>query len=246
MANCEFLTTNIYTTSADQIESSSKNRVLGVGGIISAILFFVTPLAGLFSIAITFFVALSAGKHSTSLLRSGAEGEELVLRTLRNLPDNFYLFNQVHVPNSLSRKGFNEIDIALFGGKSVFIVEVKNHKGHIVGAENDDQWIVHKVGMRGTRYSKTMYNPIKQVKNQSYALQKHLRSKNLHCHIVPIVVLANPNCSFEIFTSTEIVHFVKVEQLTQFIITNDTASPNSTAVPLLTEIISLKKAGAAQ
>ena len=156
------------------------------------------------------------------------------------IPDQYSLFNQVIVPNHRAKRGFNEIDVIICGTNNIFIVEAKNHKGHITGHENDYQWDIYRVGRRGTPYTKKMYNPLKQVANQSYALKRHLESKGLFTSIIPIVVFTNPECSFEISSSERLAYILQVEDLIEYVLDYDSNHINHGMELVLSELINLK------
>lgn len=48
----------------------------------------------------------------------------------------------------------------------VFIIEVKNYKGELVGNGDDYEWKKYKTTGAGNTYEKTVKNPIRQVKRQ--------------------------------------------------------------------------------
>lgn len=120
---------------------------------------------------------------------AGTKGEEIALAILSQLPDYYYIFNDLKVPNSNSGKGFTAIDYVVVGKSGIYVVEVKNINGRIVGGENDSNWTVHKVGRKGGAYSSSIRNPIKQVKGQVYALKQHLNAKGNNCWIQGVLLL---------------------------------------------------------
>lgn len=125
---------------------------------------------------------------------SGMEGEEAVLGALMALPNDYYLFNQVLVPNPRSRTGFTEIDAIVVGPTGVFVVETKNNRGVIHGAgEREASWPVEKVGRGGTPYWSRMRNPVRQAKGQAVVLGRWLREQGISVWVQPVVVLAHPD-----------------------------------------------------
>lgn len=58
----------------------------------------------------------------------------------------------------------------------VFIIEVKNYKGLLVGGEQDYTWKKYKDNGYGNTFEKEVKNPIRQVKSQVYILAKYLES----------------------------------------------------------------------
>ena len=57
----------------------------------------------------------------------------------------------------------------------VFIIEVKNYTGYIVGNEDDFEWQKFKTTDAGNTYEKTVKNPIPQVKRQVDILARYLK-----------------------------------------------------------------------
>ena len=69
-----------------------------------------------------------------------------------------------------------ELDNLVVNQNGVFIIEVKNYKGRLVGGEDDFEWDKYSVSGGGNTYVKKVKNPIKQVKRQEYLLAKCLES----------------------------------------------------------------------
>ena len=67
-----------------------------------------------------------------------------------------------------------ELDNVIVNKFGVFIIEVKNYKGRLVGNEEDYEWVKYHRTDAGNTYSKKVRNPIKQVKRQIYVCAKFL------------------------------------------------------------------------
>ena len=67
-----------------------------------------------------------------------------------------------------------EMDCVVVNKYGVFIIEVKNYSGCIVGGEEDYEWLKYKTSRGGNTYEKTVKNPIKQVKRQVWILARYL------------------------------------------------------------------------
>ena len=89
------------------------------------------------------------------------------------LRDDDFLFSGVEISVGGRR---TELDNVIVNKYGVFIIEVKNYIGHIVGNEDDYEWKKVKVTDSGYIYEKTVKNPIKQVKRQIYLLSEYLNS----------------------------------------------------------------------
>ncbi|MBN2569973.1 MAG: NERD domain-containing protein [Deltaproteobacteria bacterium] len=135
----------------------------------------------------------------TIIAEAGAEGEESALTVLSELDDSYTIFNQVRIPCTKSKTGYREADFVVCGPSGIFIVEVKNNKGIIVGTEADPKWKVRKVGGRGTPYSDYMRNPIKQVRSQIFPLKEYLASRSIDdTWINGAVLFTNPESALKL------------------------------------------------
>lgn len=104
--------------------------------------------------------------------RVGRYGETIASNVIRQvLREDDYLFTNV----SISYEGKpTELDDVVVNKYGVFIIEVKNYTGFIVGGEDDYEWQKYKKTDAGNTYEKTVKNPIKQVKRQIYILAHYL------------------------------------------------------------------------
>lgn len=128
-------------------------------------------------------------------LTPGIAGEDLALAVSAKLPDHYHVFNNLRVAHD--GQG-SELDLVIVGEKGVFVVEVKNHNGTIIGHEKDKEWTQHKVGRGGGRYSKQMYNPIKQVGTQVFRLAKNLNERKIPAWVQGVVFFTNPKADVKV------------------------------------------------
>lgn len=104
--------------------------------------------------------------------RFGNKGEEQAQQAIESvLRDGDYYFRNISITYDNRPAEFDNIIVNKYG---VFIIEVKNHVGYIVGTEDDAEWKKYKTTDAGNTYFKTERNPIKQVKRQIYILAKYL------------------------------------------------------------------------
>lgn len=103
--------------------------------------------------------------------------------------------NDIHLNNIiLSTNGKEiEIDNIIINENGIFIIEVKNYKGKLYGDVDDYKWIKRKISPGGEVFKKEVYNPIKQVKTQTYHLSQYLKNNNIWIWIEPYVYFANDN-----------------------------------------------------
>lgn len=104
--------------------------------------------------------------------RAGRRGETAATNAIKSvLHDGDQLFTNVEI--SFEDK-LTELDNVIVNSFGVFIIEVKNYSGTLVGNEGDYEWLKYKTTHAGNTYEKAVKNPIKQVKRQVYILSKYL------------------------------------------------------------------------
>lgn len=108
----------------------------------------------------------------------GKRGEQRVFSILKQLPDEYYVCNDIVI----QRNGYSvQIDHVVISPYGIFVIETKNYTGWIYGNDNSDQWTKNVYG-----YKYHFGNPLKQ----NYAHVKALA--NLFCmsvnDFIPIVV----------------------------------------------------------
>lgn len=85
-----------------------------------------------------------------------------------------------------------ELDNVIISKRGVFIIEVKNYRGELMGDEEDYDWQKRKE-TQGNVYVKTVHNPIKQVKRQVYILAKYLQYYGIDVWVEGYVYFLNGN-----------------------------------------------------
>ncbi len=108
----------------------------------------------------------------------------------RVLKDDDILLTNVKISFEGSR---SEIDNLIINSHGVFIIEVKNYVGELVGGLDDYEWKKYKTTPGGDIYLKTVKNPIKQVKRQIYILSHILRQHKLDIWVDGYVILLERN-----------------------------------------------------
>lgn len=104
--------------------------------------------------------------------RAGRQGEEIAADIIRRvMRDDDYLFTNVEIEFD---DRLAELDAVVVNKFGVFIFEVKNYSGTLLGGEDDFEWEKYKTTDAGNVYTKTVKNPIKQVKRQVYLLANYL------------------------------------------------------------------------
>lgn len=118
-------------------------------------------------------------------LSFGLCGEERVSHALNSLPTEYTVYNNVPIEKDGRRSEIGSLVVSKYG---IFLGEVKNYKGRIIGNENDGMWTQIKKSSSGEHYENSVKNPVKQAKFQSYLLSSILKEKGLNCYINPYVV----------------------------------------------------------
>lgn len=88
---------------------------------------------------------------------------------------------------------YTELDVVVVNTCGVFIFEVKNYSGYIVGGEDDYEWRKYKTTYAGNTYEKSVKNPIKQVRRQIYLLAHYLDYYGLRVWIKGYAILLQGN-----------------------------------------------------
>lgn len=102
----------------------------------------------------------------------GRRGEEFASNVIRKvLRDGDCLFTNVEISFEDKRTELDNVVVNKYG---VFIIEVKNYNGRLVGSEDDYEWQKYHTTDASNTYVKTVKNPIKQVKRQIYILARFL------------------------------------------------------------------------
>lgn len=129
------------------------------------------------------------------LKKIGLKGEKRTTQIFERLSDSYTVFSnlKINIDNNISN-----IDHVVIGPNGFFIIKTKNLNGKIIGTYDDKYLTQHKIGQKGGHYSKTFYNPIKQVNTHIYRLSSLLRSFNLNERIQGLVYFSNPDCKVSV------------------------------------------------
>ena len=123
--------------------------------------------------------------------RVGVRGEILASKIIQSvLQYGDHLLTNVRVEFEGKEAELDNVVVNQYG---VFIIEVKNYVGQIVGDEDDYEWIKYKMTDAGNVYEKTVKNPIKQVKRQIYILARYLEESELRVWIRGYAILLQGN-----------------------------------------------------
>ena len=105
---------------------------------------------------------------------AGRRGERQAAELLsEEMRDGDVLLSNVKIRTDGRR---TELDHVIVNRYGVFIIEVKNYKGRLYGAEDDYYWEKDKEDPYGITHHSQEKNPIRQVNRQVYLLARHLDS----------------------------------------------------------------------
>tara|TARA_Y100000310_G_scaffold317318_1_gene370080 strand:+ start:436 stop:1140 length:705 start_codon:yes stop_codon:yes gene_type:complete len=188
-----------------------------------SIIFFVIGIVGIlisflisnFTLAFIFIISLSIGGFFLKFYfnyQGGLEGEQTTINALQNLPDSYFLINDVNLPN-----GYGNIDHIVLGPNGIFAVETKNFEGEISCEE--DNWYQYKDHWK-TDEEFEIKSPSKQIKRNALNLKHYIDSKNifsksLRLWVEGIVVFSHDNVILRCNNPT--VPVLKVDQLCSYI-----------------------------
>ena len=176
---------------------------------------FVSYLITNFTLVFFFIISLSVGGIFLKFYlnySSGLQGEQITIEALQNLPDSYYLINDVNLPN-----GYGNIDHVVLGSNGIFIIETKNFEGEIRCEGNN--WYQYKPEWKIPEEHE-IKSPSKQVKGNALKLKQYIESKNifgksLRLWVEGIVVFTHDNVILHCDNPT--VPVFKVNQLCHYV-----------------------------
>lgn len=123
--------------------------------------------------------------------QAGRRGEIFARQVIQEiLRDNDILLNNVKLYADNKQA---EADNIIINSRGIFIFEVKNLRGTLLGDEDTYDWLQIKDAGYGNAYQKTVKNPIKQVKRQIYILSKLLKDNDINIWIEGYVFFVQGN-----------------------------------------------------
>ena len=123
--------------------------------------------------------------------RAGRHGEEIAAKMIsRVLREGDHLLTNIEITYDGKQAEMDCIVVNKFG---VFIFEVKNYSGQLMGEEDDYEWQKIKITDSGNIYSKQVKNPIRQLKRQVYLLAHYFRFHRIKVWVEGYVILLHQN-----------------------------------------------------
>ena len=141
-------------------------------------------------IVITSLIIKSIDFDRIEIKQAGNKGERIAKSIIKDIlfENDYYLYNvKIQYKN---RK--TELDNLIINEYGIFIIEVKNLNGKLVGGENDYEWTKYKQSYDDT-FVKKVKNPIKQVKREASILGNLLKEKGIYTWVNGYVYFVNNN-----------------------------------------------------
>ncbi len=171
-------------------KSSKYNSILIIGAVFS--------LIGLIGFIVTFLSLLVLiigagliyyGYNNGKSWNKGIKGEYIVAEYLNQLPEDYFVFNDVKFPGS-----YGNLDHVVVGPTGIYVIETKNYKGFFLVKGNE---LFYK---NGNRVKKAKGQPGRQVMANSMSLKKFLEDNGVNMDgvwISSIVTLIDNNFKIE-------------------------------------------------
>ncbi|MBP5664841.1 MAG: NERD domain-containing protein [Clostridia bacterium] len=124
--------------------------------------------------------------------RAGTRGEVIASNFIaRALDEDDWLFKNVEIIYDGRETELDDVVVNRYG---VFIIEVKNLTGEIVGNEDDAEWMKYKTTKRGVTYEKSVPNPLRQVNREIFLLKSYLEEQGVNVWVEGYVFFVQGNC----------------------------------------------------
>lgn len=157
-------------------------------------MYFIIFAAIIFLFFIIVIVVVRIGNKSfieSSQKQAGRRGELFARQVIQEiLRDDDILLNNVKLYADNKQA---EADNIIINSRGIFIFEVKNLRGTLLGDEDTYDWLQIKDAGYGNAYQKRVKNPIKQVKRQIYILSKLLKDNDTNIWIEGYVFFVQGN-----------------------------------------------------
>ena len=141
------------------------------------------------------FIIVFSNNDKTFQKEAGCRGEKLATNIIKSvLKEGDYLYTNVSISYNGKKTELDNVVVNKYG---VFIFEVKNYNGKLIGEEDDYTWKKYKDDGYGNIFVKEVKNPIKQVKRQIYILARYLNNFNVWVEGYAIILYAKGNIKSE-------------------------------------------------
>lgn len=145
----------------------------------------------LVSLAVTFFSRSEPRVFESPKERAGRRGEAVAFYFIQDaLLEGDEILRNIEIN---IEEGRTELDCVVINNRGVFIIEVKNLSGQLVGDENDRDWMQYKYSSGGNLYQKIIGNPIGQVRREVFLLSRYLKHSGIDVWIEGYVLFIEDN-----------------------------------------------------
>ncbi len=143
----------------------------------------------------------------------------------KKLPEGYFILNNLKIPGKRIK-----IDCVVIGPTGIFLIHIKNLRGHYI--INENEWMNNK----GKIAAKALGNPSQQVKLNAIELKRFLESKNLNLDYILInSIVAFTNRNFTVRKMPRTYSVMHIEETPGFI----TNSKTKMALGTVTEAVVL-------
>lgn len=140
--------------------------------------------------------------------KTGVVGEKQMRAVSAKLPPKYTIITNIE----LFHEGKSVLyDSIIVGPAGIYVVEVKNMNGRVVGHASEYELTQHKVGRNGGHYSKDVKNPIRAVAFQTHLLSTLLKHHNIGAWVSGMVFFSNRTARVKI-SGSQIPIFVMGER----------------------------------
>jgi len=151
--------------------------------------------------SIILFLVLWLLSTKLNQLLAGYRGEALGQKKLKKLKKHGYKVFANMKLNHNSQK--SEMDFIAIGDNGIFIIEVKNIKGDIIG-HSDDKYLTQIKKTKHNTYENMFYNPIKQVNTHVFKLAEYLKSNGVNYWIEGFVYFPKKHSTIQVENNNRI------------------------------------------
>lgn len=144
-------------------------------------------------LVVAFIIWLSSREwiFESASRQAGRYGEKVASEMISQvLREGDHLLTNIEIVYDSKQAEMDSIVVNKFG---VFIFEVKNYSGQLLGDEDDFEWQKIKITDAGNMYSKQVKNPIRQLKRQVYLLANYLKYHQIRVWVEGYVILLHQN-----------------------------------------------------
>lgn len=173
---------------------TAPGAIMPLLGTLLAPLYGLTLLGGI-GLVIVYGLRLDGVNRQIRIIKLGIDGEHRTRAIFSGLTDRYTVFPDVCIEVDGRQ---SQIDHLVVGPTGVFVVETKHWTGCIEGNARDHQITQHKVGRKGGRYSRHLYNPVRQVGTHVYRVAQLLKQHGLRTWVTGVVYFSHPAVSLDL------------------------------------------------